>query len=147
MTATPARGSRNRVAHDLGKLCRRLDGPRSDDGAGDARRVPLLTEEADHLREARLAVTVHHIAGAKAVALIHAHVERAVVAIREAAFWCVELGRAHTEIEEHTGDLRDREFAHDRLEVDETTMAEGNDPVPEPVECLASRRKRRAVTV
>jgi hypothetical protein len=26
-------------------------------------------------------------------------------------------------------------------------MAEGNDPVPEPVECLASRRKRRAVTV
>src|SRR6188768_2326632 len=76
---------------------------RIDDGARDRARMPLFTQSKNDTGEIPLARTVDHIGGARAFAA-HAHVERPVVAEREAPLATVKLHRGNTQIEHDTID-------------------------------------------
>ncbi|GMA76045.1 hypothetical protein GCM10025880_24620 [Methylorubrum aminovorans] len=86
---------------ELGELGRRLDRgapTRLDDRAGHRARAALLAEMVEDVGERAFLLAVHEIGRARAVAA-HAHVERPVLAEREAAMRLVELHRRHADIE------------------------------------------------
>ena len=86
---------------EIGELPRRLEGlapPRLDDGAGDGAGAPLLAVVIEDVGELGLGGFVDEIGRARAAAL-HAHVERPVVAEREAALGLVDLHRGHADVE------------------------------------------------
>ena len=72
--------------------------------------------------ELRLRSLVDEIGGARPVAL-HAHVERAVVAEREAALGLVELHRRHADIEHDAVDGLEALLARDLVEIAEAARA------------------------
>ena len=97
--APPARGGGDRVADDVSASSRvECSGPGRDDRVGDAAREPLLAVLRDDRGELRLVVAVHDVGGGERLLGVHAHVERRVEAVREAALGPVELRAADPEI-------------------------------------------------
>ena len=90
-------GASARASHD-----------RARDVAGEA----LLAERRDDLREVALGGRIDQIGRARARAA-HAHVERAVVAEREAALGLIELHRGDAEVEQDAVDRLMAEIARD----------------------------------
>jgi len=71
-------------------------------------------------------VAVHHICRrerTRCSGRVHAHVERAIEAVRKPAIPLVELVRRHPEVEEHTGNRSNREICHDVMEGVETGVS------------------------
>ncbi len=75
----------------------------------NAARPPLLAKAGEDAGQLGLAVGVHHLGGGERVGLrVHAHVERRVFAVREAALGDVELRAGNAKVEEdgvHAGHL------------------------------------------
>ena len=119
VTAGPARRRRDGGPDDLGELRRGGDRPGGDDRAGDAIGVTLVPERPEHGGEAPDVVPVDHVGRGHRLALVHAHVERTLVAEAEAPLPRVELVAADPEVEQEAGDRPDAEPPHllgDRLE-------------------------------
>ena len=72
-----------------------------DDGARDARRQSLLAEFSKYANQLGFGGAVDHVGGARALILVHAHIERPVVHEAEAAGGVVELRRGDAQIEQH----------------------------------------------
>ena len=108
-------GRRHRGGHDLDELVGRLAaarGARADDRAGDGPRVALLAVVAQQRREAALVPGVDHVGGGELVVGVHAHVQRGVVGVGEAALARVDLHRGHAEVEvDEVGARRPRRAA------------------------------------
>jgi hypothetical protein len=60
-----------------------------------------------HLREGDLVVAVDDVTGGPGLALVHAHVERRIVAVREPAVGAVQLRRADAEVEQGAAEVID----------------------------------------
>ena len=89
-----------------------------DDAARDLARVALLAVRPEDRLELALVVRRENVGGASLVGRIHAHVERRVGRVREAALGAVDLHRREAEVEQHgirahavAGELRE----HDRV--------------------------------
>ena len=95
--------SGNRVPHDLGQLGGRAHWATRNDRVRDSVGKALVTELPEYAGQFVDAVAVHDIRGAGAGGGIHAHVERAVKAIREPTVSLVELVGRDAEVEQHTG--------------------------------------------
>ena len=86
---------------EIGELPCRLEGlpaARLDDGARDRAGAALLAVVVEDVGEFRFRRLVDEVGGARALAL-HAHVERAVAAEREAALRLVELHGGDADVE------------------------------------------------
>ena len=94
LTSSPVRSSGRR-------------GTLRDDRPGDARREPLLAVHPQDPRELALVVGVEHVRRGLAGRGVHAHVERRVGRVGEAALALVELQRRDAEVHEHALDARD----------------------------------------
>ena len=78
--------------------------PAAHDLAGDPLGVALLAVLADHARDAAAVPRVDQLGGGQLLVGVHAHVERRVVGVREAALARVDLHRRHAEVEvDHVG--------------------------------------------
>src|SRR5579885_207787 len=100
--AEPGR-RRDRGADDVDELARgsqRRLAPPAHDGPRDLARVALLAEAVEDVGELALARLVHQVLCRQIGAGIHAHVERRVDRVREAALGPVELHRRDAEVEE-----------------------------------------------
>ena len=89
------------VADDLGQLGGGGHGTGGDDRLGDAAGEALVAEGAEQTGQLLLVGVVHDVGGRAGLALVHAHVERGVVPVAEAAVGAVELGAADPQVEEH----------------------------------------------
>src|SRR5829696_6682489 len=103
MPVAEARRRGDRGPDDLDELARPLDRPPAalaSDRPRDLARVPLFAVALADLREVALAPFVDDLARRDRVARVHAHVERRVDGVREAALRPVELHRRHAEVEQ-----------------------------------------------
>ena len=123
-----------------------LDRAGGDDRPGDARGEALVAVLADDAAELRLGVAVDDVVGRPRGVGVHAHVERAVVAVREATLGAVELRRRHAEVEQRAAELVDGVRRHRLVEVVEPA-AVGHHPVAEAVEPGAGGSERGRVAV
>ena len=98
-------------------------GARLHDRARDIAREAFLAERLDDEREIALRGGIHQIGRARAVTA-HAHVERAVIAEREAALGLIELHRRDAEIEQDAVDRLVSEAVRDVLEIGEAIFDE-----------------------
>lgn len=102
-----------RGLQDLDEASRRGD-PLVGSLAHDARRVPgrelLVAAAVEQFAQRGLVVVVHDVFGGDAARAIHAHVERCVPGVGEAALGLVELERGDPEVEQHGVDLAEAEF-------------------------------------
>ena len=98
MNGKAQRGGALRFRHDGGELRRAGDRARRDDGGGDAASVLLFAETGDDRSQRGMIGAVDEIGGAHA-GQAHAHIQRAILAEGEAAFWLVELEGRDAEIE------------------------------------------------
>ena len=71
-----------------------------DHGGGDLAREPLLAVLAEHPGQLLGRVGVEDVGGGRAGGAVHAHVERRVLGVGEAALADVELHRGDAEVEE-----------------------------------------------
>ncbi len=94
--------------HDRGLLAPADDRPR------DRARVALLAEVAKDVRQATLVPFGHDLTGAQLLRRIHAHVERRVVGVGEAALAGVYLHRGHAKVE--VGHVRAHALAGEQLQ-------------------------------
>ena len=103
MPVTEAGRRRNRLLDRVGEVGRPLERPlgaAADDRTRDLLRVALLAEALEDQRELALVGLVHELARRELRRGVHAHVERRVGGIREAALRAVELHRRDTEVEQ-----------------------------------------------
>jgi hypothetical protein len=139
-------------AHDLfddvGERKRRRDwrcGSRPRDRARDVAGKTLLAERRDDLREVALGGRIDEIGRARPGAA-HAHVERPVVAEREAAFGLIELHRGDAEIEQDAIDRVMAEIAGDLPEIGEAIF-DKREPACGGFDQVEAARDRAAVAV
>jgi hypothetical protein len=130
MATAPASRSGDRGAHHLDEGQRGVDRARRDDGPGDPASEPLVTVSLQDVGQPVLVVGVDDLGRRQLRLGVHAHVERAVVAVAEASLGPVELGRAHTEVEEHAAHAVESLSSHDVLEMIEARLSELN-PITE----------------
>src|SRR6478672_5127725 len=93
----------NRALDRVDKLARALERlltPAPDDRPRDLPRVALFAVAAEDRGELALVPRVDDVGRARVLRRVHAHVERGVRRIREAALWAVELHRGDAEVEE-----------------------------------------------
>ena len=88
----------------------RRDGPLAHDAAGVARGELLLAVLVEDAAQARLVVLGEDAGGGQLGRVVHAHVERGILRVREAALDLVELHRRDAEIEEDARDRRDAQL-------------------------------------
>ncbi len=103
MAVAEARRRRDRLLDRLDEVARALErllAAASHDRAGDLPRVALLAVAAEDLCELALARLVHELACRELRGRVHAHVERRVGRVREAALGPVELHRRDAEVEQ-----------------------------------------------
>jgi len=93
MATGPSSRRRDRGGDHGGELGCGLDGPRRHDRLGDAAREALVAVSADEAGELIGFIAVHDIGCRPWLRTVHAHVERSVVAITEAALGAIELQR------------------------------------------------------
>ena len=125
--------------------------PRADDGLPRARRrncscnrlsKPFFTIVADDLRQFAHRGAGKEFGGGLAARRVHPHVERTVVAKREAARGVVDLRRGDSEIEQHAVDLRMGKCGEDVGQFREPRAAENESGVAGG-ERVARRARRR----
>ncbi len=92
------------VDHDRRQLGRRLDRAVGDDRPGDAGGEALVAVAPDDAGQLVLAVAVDHVGRRPRRRGVHPHVERSVVAEREAARGTIELRRGHAEVEQRAAE-------------------------------------------
>jgi hypothetical protein len=91
-------------AHQLGQprgAGEGLAGPLADDRVGDPGGEALLAVLLEHARQRLAVVAVDDLGGGGAARGVHAHVQRRVLRVGEAAVGLVELQRADPEVEQH----------------------------------------------
>ena len=88
------------VADDGREFGGRADGAGGDDGAGDPAGEALLPQHAQDACQLGLVVAVDDVGGRAGGIRPHAHVERPVVAVREAALRLVDVHRRDAEVEQ-----------------------------------------------
>ncbi len=116
-------GGRDAGDH-VGQLARRDVGRAhavGDDGAGDAPRRALLAEIIEDVGDRLFVVFAQDVGGAAPNAF-HAHVERRVLAEREAAGGLVELHRGYADVENDAVERLGAEAARDRVEIAEASL-------------------------
>ena len=135
MPAPPACGTGNRRADHVDELSRRCERTRVDDPSRDPARVSLFAVAGDQLGELFLFVAVHDVGGGQRLPGVHAHVERRVEPVREAALGPVELRTAHPQVHQDPHDRFSPAVPLDQLgELLETTLddlhprPEGSEP-------------------
>ena len=103
-------GSASRISSTSRALLReRLLGALPYDRLDDALGLLLLAVRAQDPHQFARRVGVEHLGGADARRLVHAHVERGVLRVREAAVGLVQLHGGDAEVEEDALDARDAE--------------------------------------
>ena len=103
MAVAEAGGRRDRLLDRVGEVGRPLERPlgaAADDRPRDLPRVALLAEALEDQRELALVGLVHELARRELGRGVHAHVERRVGGVREAALRPVELHRRDAEVEQ-----------------------------------------------
>src|SRR5690242_9011534 len=103
MPVTEPRRGRDRGTDDLDAPARALDrvlAPAPDDRTRDLARVALLAVVLEDPRQLALAFLVDELAGRELGGRVHAHVERRVGRVREAALGPVDLHRGDSEVEQ-----------------------------------------------
>jgi hypothetical protein len=103
MALAEPRGRRDRALDRLDEVARpleRLLAAAPHDRAGDRAGVPLLAVAAEDLGQLGLARLVDDVGGGEVGRRVHAHVERRVGRVREAALGPVELHRRDAEVEQ-----------------------------------------------
>ena len=128
--ALPAGRRRHGRRHDFGQLPRGGQWPGSHDGPGDAPGQPPLSVLTEQRRQGLHGEAVHQVGGGRARGRVHPHVERPVLAEREAPLGPVELRGADAEIEQHARQGPEPGTGDDRLQRRERGGNE-RDPVPE----------------
>src|SRR4051794_20603897 len=101
MPVAEARRSGDRGLDDVDELRRRVDRAPPQDRARDLPRVPLLAVALEYVGELSLRLLVHEPSGGERAGWIHAHVERRVRRVREAARRHVELHRRDAQIQQY----------------------------------------------
>ena len=97
-------GAADRV-DEIGRPLERGLLPAADDRAGDLAREALLAEAAEDVGELALVRLVDEVAGRDGLGRVHAHVERGVDRVGEAALGPVDLHARDAEVEEDRVDL------------------------------------------
>ena len=105
MPARSTSGGGNRRCHDLGEFGRRPDRAGRHDRIGDATGKALIAVNLDHACELVAVVAIDDVVRRPLLVVVHPHVDRALVAIREPALGAVELRRRHAEVEQGATDL------------------------------------------
>jgi hypothetical protein len=104
------------------------------------RRRPLLAVAGDHVREFPLVQLREQVCRRARTARVQAHVQRALLAEREAAVGAVELHRGDAEVEQDAVDRSDAEAIQDVGEVREVRSHERRPPERAGVERCARVR-------
>ena len=128
----------------VGQLGGRLDRPGGDDRPGDpAGEALVAVAGGSPARSSSTVVAVDHVGRRPRRVGVHAHVERSVVAVREAALGAVELRRRDAEVEQRAAESVDRRAAAIAVvEVVEAACDGVENAVTERLE--PGRRRRRA---
>ena len=111
----------------------------------DARRPLLLRVIAQNAGDLRRAPRVDDLPRRQRLILIHAHVQRRVRVVGEAALGGVELMAAHAEVDHHTVDFFHAALSQQRLDVVKIALDGGE--VARRAEALCRRRQRVVVAV
>ena len=117
---------RNGAHDDAGEVQGGGERPGAHDAACHAPRMVFFAVALDHLGDLRHGGMVQPMFGGQGVALVHAHVERAVGGVGEAAHGVVELGRGHPHVEHHAGDAGHAGSGEVRRQVAETPVSNLN---------------------
>src|SRR5215208_4274902 len=143
MPVAEARRRGDRGLDDVHELRRRLDGAPADDSARDLPRVPLLAVALEDAGELSLRLLVHEVSGGELAGRVHAHVERCIRGIREAARRHVELHRRDPQIEQYDvrfDAVRRQPFQYEGELTPEQARLEGPEPAFEALEVRLDRR-------
>ncbi len=143
----PAPGGRGDAGADrVHELRARVHRASSDDGARNAARKALFAVRGDDVRQVLFGVGVQHLLRGQLLGAVHAHVERRVGPVREAALGSVDLRATQAQIEQDAHDVPLALGAHDVGEVLEPAPHDSGSS-PEPVERLPSRCHGVGITV
>ena len=129
VSATTAGGSRNGVTHDRGKLHRAFDRAIGHDRPSDSARKPLVAVHSKDFSQFIFAVAIDHVGRTPRTGWIHPHIDRAVVAIGEAALGDIKLRGRNPQVEEDGRNVGNLKVGHEG--------SEGIEPPVHSVESIA----------